>query len=139
MKGKTYSFLIGAALLARSLAAAFHLNAAVGQAGGGVVYLNVTDKCGDPRSGGNFTVTEQGLGNGTMTANIPTPVDTTQQGLHVDEANKAMQANNTQGAMTHVILALEEIETILGGNATSTANATDTKMGNSTSIGPLMP
>jgi hypothetical protein len=139
MERKTYSFLIGAALLAGSLAAAFHLNAAVGQTGGGVIPLNSTDKGGDPRAACNFTVTEQRLGNGTVPASIPTPIDTTQLRMHVDEANRALQASNTQGAMTHVILALEEIETILGGNATSTANATDTTMGNSTSIGPLMP
>jgi hypothetical protein len=33
--------------------------------------------------------------------------------------------------MTHIIMALDEIEMILGANTMSTANATDTTMGKS--------
>jgi hypothetical protein len=124
MKHARYSLVIGA-ILAAGAFGAIQMNAAVGQAGEGVVPRNATDTGGDPAAAGNFTVTEEGLGNGTEPASIPTPVDTTQLKMHIDAANTAMQSNDTQAATHHIILALEEVEMILGGNATSTANATD--------------
>jgi hypothetical protein len=125
MERKIYGLIAGAILAAGALGAV-QLNAAVGQAGGGVLPRNATDGGGDPSAAGNFTITEKGLGNGTEPASIPTPVDTAQLKMHIDAADAAMQSNDTQAAMQHIILALEEVEMILGGNTTSTANATDT-------------
>lgn len=131
MKHARYSLLIGA-ILAAGAFAAIQINAAVAQAGEGVVPLNATDTSGDPAAAGNATITEEGLGNGTAPAGVPVPVDTTALKMHIDEANTAMQSNDTQAAMQHIILALEEVQMILGGDATRTANATDTMMGNMT-------
>ena len=124
MERVKYSFLIGAALVAGAFLA-IQMNAVVGQTGEGVVPLNATETQSDANAG-NFTITEEGLGNGTMPASIPVPVDTAQLKLHINEAKIAMQTNDTQSAMDHMVLALEEIEMILGGNATTTANSTDT-------------
>jgi hypothetical protein len=133
MERTIYGLVVGAIVAAGALGA-IQLNAAVGQAGGGVLPQNATDTGGDPSAAGNFTITEKGLGNGTAPASIPVPVDTAQLKMHVDAANAAVQANDTQAAMQHIVLALEEVETILGGDVTSTANATDT-MGNMTTGG----
>ncbi len=126
MERTRYAFLIGAALAASAFVGIItQLNAAVGQTQGGVVPPNATGT-----TGGNLT----GLGNETMLSSIPTPVNTTQLRMHIDEANSAVQANDTQGALTHIVLALEEIESILGGNVTTTANVTGTTMGNTTTL-----
>lgn len=132
MERAKYSFLLLGAVLATGAFVAVQMNAAAGQAGGGVVPPNATDTQGDPSAAGNFTITEEGLGNGTLPASIPVAVDTAQLKMHIEAAKSAAQANDTQGAMNHIVLALEEIEMILGGNTTSTANATDTTMGNAT-------
>ncbi|AFU59923.1 hypothetical protein Ngar_c30050 [Candidatus Nitrososphaera gargensis Ga9.2] len=62
----------------------------------------------------------------------------TQLRTHIDNANSALEEDDTQAAMGHIVLALEEIEMILGGNVTWTANATDTEtaaaMGNATAM-----
>ncbi len=109
------------------------MNEAMAQAGGGVLPRNATDTGENPAAAGNYTITERGLGNGTQPASISAPVDTTQRKMHIDEAKTAMQSNDTQEAMQHILLALEQVKMILGGNTTSTANATNTMM-NSTGM-----
>jgi len=131
METKFLFLAIGIAVTAAAIAS-IQLNLATGQTNEGVV--SVENKTGTLEGS---EAKESLLGNGTMTSSIPTPVNTTQLQMHIDEAKTRMQSNDTQGALNHVILALEEIETILGGNVTSAANSTDTTM-NST-IGPMMP
>lgn len=127
MEHAKYGLLLVGAILAIGAFAAIQMNnTAVGQAGGGVVPPNVTEPGGNASAAGNFTITDEGLGNGTLPASISTPVDTTELRMHIDEARSAMEANDTQTAMMHIVIALEEIESVLGGNATSTANATNT-------------
>lgn len=132
MERAKYGFLLIGAILAVGAFVAVQMNSAVGQAGGGVVPPNATDTQSNTTAAGNYTITGQGLGNGTLPASIPTPVDTAQLKMHINAARSAAQANDTQSAMNHIVLALEEIDTILGGNRTSTANATDATMGNVT-------
>ena len=127
-KRTMFSFLIGAAILAVAGMAATQQQMAVGQAGGGVVSPNATETGNQSSTtrAGNFTVTEKGLGNGTLPSSTSTPVDTTQLKMHIEEARKALDGNNTQAAMTHIVMALEQIKMILGGNTTSTTSANST-------------
>ena len=94
---------------------------------------NKTAGNGNYTAGGNFTVGNQGFANGTKISGLGLPVDTTALKMHINEAKSAMQSNNTSQAMTHVILALQELDNILSGNTTNTANATSTANTNSTS------
>lgn len=80
-------------------------------------------------AGGNYTIGKEGFGNGTTTAGFGMAVDTTLLQMHIDAAKAANETGDTQTAIGHVILALEEIEMILSGNSTSTA-----LMGNMTSM-----
>jgi hypothetical protein len=46
--------------------------------------------------------------------------------MHIDEAKNALNKNDTNGSLTHLIAALDVINNILNGNATTmtTPNAT---------------
>lgn len=83
-------------------------------------------------AGGNYTIGDDGFGNGTTVSGLGMAVDTTILRMHIDDAKAANQTGDTQAALSHVILALEELETILSGNSTSTAS-----MGNMTSVGNM--
>jgi hypothetical protein len=155
MKHAKYAFIVGAILLAGAISMAAQTQLTTAQTGSGNPSWttnseeNGTGKqfseslanktggtTGNYTAGGNFTIGNQGFANGTTISDIgSSPVDTTKLKMHISEAKNAMQSNNTQGVMTNVIAALDEIEMILGGNATTTANATGiTSMGNMTSI-----
>jgi len=53
--------------------------------------------------------------------------------LHVEEAQKANAAGDTKGALMHAIAAIQAIQDVLGGNATSSMGNTTIGM-NSTSM-----
>jgi len=152
MKQHKYVFIVGAILLAGAISVVAQTQLSIaassgtstsmatnsGENGTGKKFseslVNQTGSAGNYTAGGNFTIGNQGFANGTTISGIGMPVDTTKLKMHIDEAKSAMQGNDTQGAMTHVILALDEIEMILSGNATTTANATNTAS-NMTSMG----
>ncbi len=73
-------------------------------------------------AGGNFTLGQEGFGNETALAKLglPHPIDTSMLRMHIINAMNAHQNNDAQGAVEHIVLALEEIEVILAGNATTT-------------------
>lgn len=159
MRKYMYALAIGAVLAASAILAAAQ-NGALAQQVNGTgkkfsesVLPDGSSGKANYTAGGNYTIGKGGFGGNETTlasSGLPYPVDTTTLRMHIDEAKTAMQSNDTQGAMNHMILALEEIESILGGNATMMSNTTSTasnmtSTGNMTSsnststLGPMMP
>ena len=143
MKQITYAFIIGAILAAGALVGT-HTQAlaqttnntnttSTEQEVTGELIEEGTQGTSNFTEGGNFTIGQEGFGNETTISGLSQPLDTAQLKMHIEEAKTSMQGNDTQAALNHVILALEEIEMLLGGNATSTAME-----GNATSMGNNM-
>ena len=86
--------------------------------------------------GGNSTTTgnatTMGGGNMTTTANATSPASQAASDTrgHIEEACKALQKNDTQGALMHLNLALTSLDNVQGNlTSTSTAgNATNSTM-----------
>ena len=143
---RTYALATGAILAAAALLAAVQSGAFAQQNNGtGKEFSKSLLPDGNTQTnssaGGNFTIGQEGFGgNETRLAGSPYPVDTTALKMHIDEAKSAMQSNDTQGAMNHMILALEEIESIFSGNSTmtSSANTTSAMSGNMTTNSSMM-
>ena len=145
MKQITYAFIMGAILAAGALVAAqpqvlaqttnnTNTNTtSTEQEVTGELIEEGTQGTSNFTEGGNFTIGPEGFGNETTISGLSQPLDTAQLNMHIEEAKTSMQGNDTQAALNHVILALEEVEMLLGGNATSTAmEGNATAMGNMT-------
>lgn len=124
MERTKYMFLIGGVLVAGAFGL-LHLNGAGAQTTG-VIPFNVTEAERNETATGNFSLAEEGFANATEPAGLPLPVNTDKLQMQIEEARSAMNANDTHGALTHTIEALDEIERILAGNGTSTASANAT-------------
>jgi hypothetical protein len=140
MKHIMYAFIMGAILAAGALVAAqpqvlaqtTNNNTSTEQEVTGELIEEGAQGTSNFTEGGNFTIGQEGFGNETTISGLSQPLDTTQLKMHIEEAKTSMQGNDTQAAFNHVILALEEVEMLLGGNATSTAME-----GNATSMGNM--
>jgi hypothetical protein len=152
MENIKYAFLVGAILLAGAISVVAQTQLVIAQtsSGGSTVattggqngtgkqfsesLANKTAPNGNYSAGGNFTVGKQGFANGTKISGMGWPVDTSALKMHISEAKKAMGSNNTSAAMMHVVAALQELDKILSGNSTNTANATSTASTNTTGM-----
>lgn len=88
-------------------------------------FLSLTNKTkptGNATAAGNYTLGALGFGNKSKAVQpqpLMVPVNTTSLKLHIDEAKSSLNNNDTKGALTHVIAALEEVNKVLSGNATT--------------------
>jgi hypothetical protein len=105
------TLVVAAALLLSGLSLISSYQPAIAQvemtgeaAGGGAAADNATTTMGGAAEGGNATDAAVGANQSEVR-------------LHIEEALAALQNNDTQGAMTHLDLALSA----LGGNSTTTA------------------
>jgi hypothetical protein len=73
-----------------------------------------------------FEIGPQGFARARNITGIGVPIDTSKLKMHIDEAKNALNKNDTNGSLTHLIAALDVINNILNGNATTmtTQNAT---------------